>query len=179
MTVRPATPADATALAHLQADAWRAGFDGLMPAAALAQLDQLDPAPRVARWEQLLGDAETPAQVLVSEDAQGVPSGFCVFGPTRDRDAGSDIYEIVQIGVAAQQARQGHGRALLDAVKAKARAAGVSELNVWVVKSNPVANQFFAALAFKPDGTQRLDLRVTNMPLTEGRQRCPVVEASV
>ncbi len=175
MIVRNATPADAATLARLQTESWRAAYAQLIPADAL---DMLEQAPRAERWAQMLADPNSPAITLISENPDGTPGGFCVFGTTRDRDATGAVYEVVLLGTGAASMRKGHGRALAQAVVERATAAGVTEITLWVVQANRNACSFLESQGFRADGSQRLDMRLTSLPLTEVRYRRGVAAAS-
>ena len=80
MEVRPATIADAPALARVHVAAWRAAYAGVMSDAYLAGLDEA----RFARgWESALGDGTT----FVGISDGGRIDGFATAGAARDDDA--------------------------------------------------------------------------------------------
>ena len=168
MNVRKATVADAADLARLQTESWRAAYSRLIPADALEMLHQ---APRAERWAQLLADPASPATVLISTAADGSAGGFTVFGDTRDGDATGVVLEIVLLGAGSSTSRQGHGRALVQAVVEHAMARHATEITLWVVQANKTACAFLESQGFRTDASQRLDMRLTSLPLTEVRYR--------
>ena len=173
IAVRAARPDDAEAIADIQVHAWRAAFAGLIPEAALAALDS---APRAARWRQMLGEPG-PAISLLALDETGQPVGFCVYGVTRDRDGPDSIGEVVVLDVLPAAWRRGVGRALCAVVEEDAVARGWSELTLWAVQANRGLAAFCEKLGFKADGGQRLDMRMTQFPLSEIRYRRAVTAA--
>ena len=91
ITIRPATTADAAAIAAVRADSWRAAYEGLIPATALA--GATGPATVRAYTESLI--TRSCAGILVAEpppQTQPGPAGpqecqvigFASVGPERD-----------------------------------------------------------------------------------------------
>src|ERR1700754_4620244 len=63
--VRPATEADAPAIARVHLQAWRETYSGLVPADALAALDL---GRREASWHRILATGVTNAWVAVDDE---------------------------------------------------------------------------------------------------------------
>lgn len=173
MKLRLAEPSDAQAIADIQTASWQVAYAGLVPAEALAALAQPQPQ-RAARWAQWLSEPTPLAGTLVAEDDAGSVTGFCVVGPARDQDSRSTAAELVALGVSDHHQRQGIGRALVEQASQQARERGLSELSVWVTQSAAKTIVFLEALGFRTDGTQRLNLHLTQLPLTENRYRLAI-----
>ncbi|MET3961176.1 ribosomal-protein-alanine N-acetyltransferase [Marmoricola sp. OAE513] len=147
--IRPANPADAGAIAVLEAecqgvDAW---------SAALVE-------------DGVTGDLPT-IQYLVSEDG-GSLNGYAV------ASYAGDIAELQRIGVATGARRQGIASALLDAVVAHAPSTGADRMLLEVRADNHGALSFYAAKAFvEIDRRARyykdgVDAVVMRLPLVAG-----------
>ncbi len=140
--VRPATLADAAALASCQLDCWRETYPGMVDSglldAALADVDG-----RGARWRSvLLGDHGT----LLAED-DGRVVGFVSTGPARDADRSASL-ELYALYVRRSHQGRGIGHRLL--------AAGVGDAasSLWVFRDNHPARAFYARHGYQPDGVE-------------------------
>ncbi|MEF2277147.1 GNAT family N-acetyltransferase [Deinococcus sp. YIM 134068] len=108
--VRPATPADAPAIAHIHVTSWRETYTGLMPEDFLARMtDEAARERREAFWTRHLG-TETGEVVLVAEREREVVA-FASAGPPRDHP-GVDAELLTIYALRAAQGR-GVGRALM------------------------------------------------------------------
>src|SRR6185437_11184185 len=104
LTIRPANPADAPAIAQIHVDTWRAAYRGLMPDSVL---DALDVERRAAFWKERL--AHNRGVAFVAWEAERI-IGFCDLIPTRDKDAhGNSVAEIASIYIAPAHWRKGAG----------------------------------------------------------------------
>ena len=104
MPVRPATPNDASAIAHIHVATWRAAYRGLIPDSVL---DALDVSRSAAFWSKRI--AQRRGAVFVFEHSNLI-TGFCDLVPTRDHDAApQSIAEIAAIYVLADHWRTGAG----------------------------------------------------------------------
>lgn len=167
MTVRPAAPTDAGAIAELHVAAWRAAYRGLIPD---AYLDGLTVEKRLDLWQRRLSEPRSTC-LLVAEQHKSV-AGFCLYGPTRDED-GKDkpIGEIIALNVRPDSWRRGFGRTLCQYALGDAPQRGWTAMTLWILKGNERAGRFYEALGFFLDGTERLDQHVTDAPIYELRYR--------
>lgn len=168
ITIRLATTADAAAIATIRADSWRAAYDGLMPAAVLAEAT--GPASVRAYTEFLT--ARSCAGVLVAEPQPPGPSGhqvigFASFGPERDAagqlgpppeaspsgTAAGELYAIyVQPAYWSGQA----GWQLLTEVVSQATAQRYTSLSLWVLADNLRARRFYERGGFAVTGESQV-----------------------
>lgn len=163
--IRPATPADASAIAHIHVETWRAAYRGLMPDAVL---DALDVERRAAFWQDRL--AQPWGSVWVAEDDS--LAGFCDLIPSRDQDAAPDeVAEIVAIYVLPAHWGQGVGRALCEQALAQARQRGCRAVTLWVLASNHNAMRFYEAMGFALDGAQKTKTVANGVEVEEVRYR--------
>ncbi|HVO91028.1 MAG TPA: GNAT family N-acetyltransferase [Casimicrobiaceae bacterium] len=139
--IRPATPADATAIARLRIDAWRTTYRGMIPD---AYLDGMQLADSVAIWDRVLNAPPNRTSVFVAEDEQGL-AGFAAGNPREPGPLGYDA-ELSAVYLRADRQRQGLGRRLVAAVAAAQHANGASSLVVWVIAGNRAARRFYEAL---------------------------------
>jgi GNAT superfamily N-acetyltransferase len=148
-SVRPATPADAGALAGVQLGSWRAG--GAPPEVAA-----LPEAEVAAAWEQAIRLAPTPRHRVLAACAGAEVVGFAALGPGEDeRNA-----ELLELHVRPDRRREGHGSRLLAASVDHVRAQGAETATAWVGATEDAARAFLSAAGWGPDGAHRtLDLR--------------------
>ena len=152
MTIRPATTADASAIAAIHVETWRAAYRGQIPDAILEALD-------VERSASLWRERVTRAvdSVFVAEDKETVV-GFCNLVPSRDKDADPrNIAEIAAIYVHPQHWRKRAGRALCDCALGEAGRRGYQAVTLWVLDSNDSAKRFYESVGFHPDGAVKTD----------------------
>ena len=144
MRVRPAELFAVDPLARLHVAAWRAAYEGLLPAEVLATVTWEE---RRAGWATVMADAGR--QNLVCEDGVCGVTGFASFGPSPDADAGFDTAEPIGLYVRPDHWRRGVGRARWAAVAGHVDAAYPSTA-VWVLRENGRARRFYEAVGFGP-----------------------------
>ena len=163
--VRPATPADAAALATVRIAGWRRAYRGLV---ADTVLDGFDLERETARMAAVLASPPEYSQ-LVAEGADGALAGYCMFGPDRDHED-LPVGEVYAIYVDPEVKGQGHGRALLEAAVTRLRTAGFGELHVWALVGNDEADGFYRRCGWVADDLVR---PLDTLPDPAGR---PVLE---
>lgn len=168
MTIRPATPADADAIAEVHVSAWRCAYAGLIPQ---AYLDELDAGQFSASWHHSLSEPRAE-NIIVTTDASGAIVGFCVYGPSRDEDAKQDrVGELMAINLLPSVWRQGYGSRLLDYVLADAKAQKWNSLVLWVLHENTRARALYEHFGFVQDGAKKKNTRLADFPVHELRYR--------
>jgi GNAT superfamily N-acetyltransferase len=157
VSVRPARPDDAEAIARLQLVTWRAAYRALLPAAVL---DDWDEPAAVDAWRTAVVAPPTPGHsVLVALDG-AVVTGFAAFGPAElgageQPLPGAPTSEVTALLVEPRWGRRGHGSRLLAAVADLAAAAGVVRLQMWLPEDDAVTARFLAATGWAADGWVR------------------------
>ncbi len=141
LTVRPALPADAAAIARVHVASWRETYSRLVPPGAL---DDLDVGARAERWAQIIADDVTDVWIA---ERSGEVLGWCSTGPGRGDEAPRDL-ELEGIYVLAAAHGSGAGQALLDA------AIGDAPAFLWSAEDNPRAQAFYRRNGFVDDGTR-------------------------
>ncbi|MBH61644.1 MAG: GNAT family N-acetyltransferase [Alphaproteobacteria bacterium] len=135
--LRRASPADASAIAHVYVNSWRSTYKGLIPGQVLAALNELK---QTRYWWNALCDTTRGGGAVVAEGASQVV-GFSAFGSARE-DGYSGRGEIYTLYLLDAYQRCGLGRRLLAASADDMVAAGFSSMCVWVLAGNP-ARDFY------------------------------------
>jgi len=138
--LRCATPADASAIAHVYVSSWRSTYEGLVPDEVLAALNELK---QTGYWWGVLCDTTRGCRTLVAEGASRVV-GFSTFGPARE-DSFSRRGEIYTLYLIDAYQRCGIGRRMLSASVHNMSAVGFSSMCVWVLAGNS-ARDFYERL---------------------------------
>ena len=135
--IRPATLVDAAAIQRLNAQAL--GYD-------------LDFEATQARLEGLLAKSEH--LILVAEDEAGQVIGYahaasydCLYFPP--------LLNLLALAVNADARGQGYGRALMEAVREKGRAAGYTGIRINSGISRTGAHEFYRKLGCNEKGDQK------------------------
>jgi ribosomal protein S18 acetylase RimI-like enzyme len=151
MMIRAATPDDATDLAKLHVDSWRAAYAGLVPADHLRKLDY---EKRSARFrEGLIGKTE---ETYVFDGPAGI-HGFVSLGACRDDDVDcTQVGEIWGIYLAPQHWRKGVGSTLCRHAEDLLRSRNYCECVLWVFDGNSQARRFYEAMGFRTDGASKM-----------------------
>jgi GNAT superfamily N-acetyltransferase len=150
LIIRAATPEDAPAIARVHVDSRRSTYPGLMPEAYLASLSY---ERSEAFWTRILTSG---GLVFVAVDDDSRVFGFASGGPQRDAKFpySGELYAIYLL--AGDQGR-GAGRKLVQALMGALRAAGHTDMLVWVLAANP-SRGFYEHLGGKPVGAQQVEM---------------------
>ena len=147
VTLRPATPDDAEALAHVEAEARAAAYRRLLPEPELAEL--ADPVARYDALAERLG----PGRSAVVAEVRDALCGFAVFGAATPGDPATG--ELAAVYVLPRLWRTGVGTLLVEeSLRALVR-DGYGEALAWVLARNRAAQRFFEAMRFHPDGGEQ------------------------
>jgi ribosomal protein S18 acetylase RimI-like enzyme len=130
ITIRPARPADARAIAQLDVETWRTTYAGVLSTSYLVGLSE---RRREAGWRSVI--LSEPRDVRVAVEARGAVLGFGSCGPNRgDRFFAGEVFTLY---VAPDRQNQGIGRRLLIALFRRLVAAGRHSAILWVLRDNP------------------------------------------
>jgi GNAT superfamily N-acetyltransferase len=141
--VRPATLADAAAIARIHVDAWRTSYTKLLPSTVL---DNLSYDERERLWRDLIGARDIRRVVVaIDDEVSEEVVGFAACGPNRTADPRypGELYAIYLL---AEHRAHGHGRALFDAVLAYLASQSLTPFQIWVLAGNDDIDQFYTAL---------------------------------
>jgi len=136
--IRPATAADARALAELEVRAWRWAYVDIV-----AEQDMITVEEREARWSSAPVDGAFVAEV------GGRVVGVVQVGPDAE-DAAVGRLRGLHVEPAAQGA--GIGTALYEHALAELRRAGFAEAVLWVFDANGHARGFYERRGWSADG---------------------------
>ena len=151
VSVRPARPPDAPAIARVQLTTWRAAYGEVLPPEALA----LDEADVATAWEQALSQPPSPYhRVLLALEGDDVV-GLASCEPATDDDLETATGELGALLVEPAWGRRGHGSRLLAAAVDLWRADDVEQAVTWVFESDQVVEGFLSSAGWGPDGAAR------------------------
>jgi GNAT superfamily N-acetyltransferase len=170
VSVRPARPEDATAVAHVQAVTWRTAYRSVLPAAVL---DEWDESAAAEAWRTAVASPPTPGHGVVVAVERDEVVGFAAFGPAELADGeapdpAGPTTEVATLLVEPRWGRRGHGSRLLAAVADLARASGAGRLQVWLPEEDRVSAGFFESAGWGRTGWVRT-LDTGGPPLREVR----------
>jgi ribosomal protein S18 acetylase RimI-like enzyme len=149
-TVRPATAADADAIASVQVETWRAAYRGLMPDETVAQFNVED---RRRMWREGLARPPRPGGATFVAELDGEIVGFASVGACRDEEDAGELYAIYLRPTCWDK---GIGRALLERAEESMRSSGFERAMLWVLDGNERGQRFYRAAGWDPDG-RKLD----------------------
>jgi GNAT superfamily N-acetyltransferase len=142
LSIRPAGPGDAPAIASVRVDAWRTTYRGTVPD---APLDEMSVEASTALWDRVLNaPPNTAAAVFVAvrdNEVVGFAAGSLLGEPKHGADA-----ELTAVYVRHDYRRAGLGRRLVEPVVQAMRSRGAHALIVWVIAGNKPARAFYEAL---------------------------------
>lgn len=138
LVIHRATRDDAATLTGLEQRASEAGLGHVFPpdehAYPVGQVTQ--------RWDERLADRAVRVRIA---EVDGEPVGYLAYG--------AEV--ILHLGVAPEQQRRGHGRALLDYATRDIRREH-DEVDLWVLRDNETARNFYRAYGFVDTDQERL-----------------------
>lgn len=140
--IRPAIPADASAIAEVRVDAWRSTYRGMIPDTYLAAMTVEE---STALWHKVLTAAPNTTNTFVAE-IDGAIVGFASGNMLAEPKLGLNA-ELAAVYLARGAQRTGIGRRLVAAVAAAQCAHGANGLIVWVIAGNKAARAFYESLA--------------------------------
>lgn len=131
--IREATASDASGIARVHVDAWRATYRGIVPD---AHLDAMSHVRSELRWCERLTAPDAPGWFTLVADADATVAGFASAGPERSGLA-AFAGEIGGLYVLPEFQGKGMGRALVHASVGRLLEAGLPSLLIWVLRDNP------------------------------------------
>jgi GNAT superfamily N-acetyltransferase len=170
VSVRPARPDDAAAVARVQTVAWRTAYRAVLP---LAVLDEWDEAAVAESWRAAITRPPTPGHGVLVAVENGEVVGFAAYGPAEvapDDPPSPDgpATEVAPLLVEPRWGRRGHGSRLLAAVSDLTVATGAGRLVAWLPEADGVSARFLEQAGWDRDGWART-LDTGGEPLREVR----------
>ena len=144
--IRRAQPGDEAALAYIQTESWKAGFQDILPPDTLARFTQLDRV--TAMYHRSLAPDQGNGYLLFVD---GEPHCIAWWDKSREEDM-PEYAELICLHSLPNRWRQGFGSKMMDAVLRDIREAGYSKVMLWVFTENPRARRFYEAHGFTPNG---------------------------
>lgn len=156
ITIRPAAPDEAPAIAALSIAGWRETYAGHIAAPYLAALDG-HPKHDVASWEARFAERARRHWTWIAE-LDG-PAGFlfCREGEVRPGYRS----EICRFYILRWAQGRGIGRALMETAARTLEANGLAPFGLWVLEFNAGARAFYERLGGKLIGRQSFPLADT------------------
>lgn len=153
VSVRPARPDDAGALAHVQVVTWRAAYAGVLPAHAL---DALTEEAVTAGWRAAITVPPSPRHRVLVALESGSVVGYAAVAPAtdEDRDPSADG-ELLALYVHPAAGRRGHGSRLLAAAVDTLRDDRCALAHTWLLAQDDVTRAFLTSAGWAPDGATR------------------------
>jgi ribosomal protein S18 acetylase RimI-like enzyme len=149
-SVREATVEDADGIGRVQSEAWRASYDGVLPAETLLAGE----AGGLAEvWRAAITEPPTRGHRVLVALAAGEVCGFVAIGPSDGAE--SSVGEVLALEVGPASRRAGHGSRLLNAAADRLRQLGFEQLVVWVLAGDDVRRAFLTGAGLAADGSQR------------------------
>ena len=170
VSVRPARPDDAAAIARVQTVTWRTAYRAVLP---LAVLDEWDEGAVAATWRAAVSTPPTPGHGVLVAVEQGEVVGFAAYGPAEAAPGDppspdGPATEVAPLLVEPRWGRRGHGSRLLAAVSDLAAATGAGRLVTWLPEADEVSAGFLESAGWDRDGWART-LETGGEPLREWR----------
>jgi ribosomal protein S18 acetylase RimI-like enzyme len=158
VSIRPAQPRDAAAIALIHVRTWQAAYRGQLPETYLQSLDaELD--QRTARWERSIANATARDQQQLVAEESGRVVGFVTFGPSEDEPVDPEVGQVYAIYVNPGHWDRGYGRELFAAAVSGLTDAGFDAATLWVLDSNTRARRFYEAAGWVTDGATKTEQR--------------------
>jgi ribosomal protein S18 acetylase RimI-like enzyme len=163
IALRAANPDDAKAISELKVLCWRDSYKGLMPDAALQNLDAKAEEPH---WREWLSDEKSGLCAYVLHEGQNL-IGYALAGPFRPVEGPEDgseqtpdlaASEIYAIYLHPNHQRQGHGKTLISALAKDLIKHDYKDMALWVLGGNVKAESFYEAMGGE-DGPKRVQRR--------------------
>ena len=142
-TTRPATPADARAIAQVHVISWQKIYRGVM---SDVFLDTLEPSQREAMWSRTLQRGDQ--HVDVACDGSAVVA-FCSSGTSRDAPTDAEIYAIY---AHPDYWGKGLGKQLFVRTCEAMKRNGFERITLWVATQNAQGRAFYERAGMTFDG---------------------------
>ena len=150
--IRLAEISDAEAIAKVQNSGWQNAYAGLIPDLVLQNLSL---EARRKSWEESIKTPPAGSQILLA-CIEGEVQGFMGFGPSRDEEGLCKCGEIYTFYVNLEYQNRGLGKALMKAGLNFLKAEGHSEIQLWAIEGNTLAQNWYESRGWKNEGVTRL-----------------------
>ena len=158
--LRSASPADAPAVARINAESWRDSYRGIVPDAVLERPLEAD---FLRQWRALSVAQPGGQMILVAADESAALHGFVSAGPGRRPPLGFDA-EVYALYVNRSSRRMRLGSRLLAAAAQRLALFGRASLMLWVLEANHTARAFYVGLGGAEIGLRNERVYGTQLP---------------
>jgi ribosomal protein S18 acetylase RimI-like enzyme len=168
--VREAIPDDTNAIVAVTVAGWRTAYRDIVAPDRLADLP-------VARWRHevhvgLRRPVEDAFSYVAEIDSEF--AGYCfVAAPSRERELGRNVAELVAIYVEPERWGQGAGAALMRAAMERLSQLPYDEVFLWTFKENTPAIAFYERQGWDADGDEKLHPRSGAVAIRLRRRAAP------
>jgi GNAT superfamily N-acetyltransferase len=153
LSIRPAEPTDAEAVAAVHVHGWHWGYRGLIPDRIL---DGLDVSERANGWRTIMTAENRTTSVYLAE-LDGVAVGFVACGPAREPDGDERTGEVYAIYQEEDAAGTGVGQALFRRAVEDLWDRGFDRAMLWVLATNTRARRFYEREGWHTDGATKTE----------------------
>ena len=157
VTIRRVQAGDEKALASIQTESWKAAFQRILDEETLLRCTNLERA--TVSYQRLLDEKKGNGYLLLLD---GQPHCIAWWDAARD-EAFAGKAELICIHSLPQHWHQGFGSRMMDRVLSDVKAAGYSEIILWVFAENERARRFYEAKGFRPEGREKIGLGAVEM----------------
>ena len=157
VSCRVAWADDAEAIAGVQLRAWRASYDGVLPAELL---EAMDTEQLAQGWRNaLVAPPDARNRVLIAL-ARNTVTGYALTGPAADPDCDPVADgEVADLTVDPVERGHGHGSRLMQACVDTLRADRFTRSVTWIASTDDALRTFLVGSGWEADGAHRtLDL---------------------
>lgn len=137
VTLRPATVADAEAIAAISVRGWAHAYADFLDPRVLADRTV---ERQAERWRAWLAEDATQTQVA---EVGGRITGYATVGASRDADATAAVGELAGLYVDPPAQGAGLGTRLLGDAIARLRSRGFTRATLWVFEENGLGRAFY------------------------------------
>ncbi len=142
VSIRKVLHGDENTLAYIQTESWKAAFAGILDEETLVKYTNIDKA--IEMYKRLLTENKGNGYIL---SVNGKPHCIAYWDKARDKEF-TDKAELICIHSLPENWHKGYGSMMIDHVLKDIKAAGYSEVVLWVLKDNVRARAFYEAKGF-------------------------------
>ena len=178
LTIRPATPYDAQAIARIRVQGWRFAYQGLISQDYLDSLSVAEDTERMrgylsqfpqnsppSRSASVQGSSDGKKQSFILAVRDDAVLGFCRFGAAPDKTdraesavpAGTLNGRLHSLYIDPGALGQGIGHALMSHALSTFAAWGCEHANLWVLEGNSRAISFYERQGWRCTGATKVD----------------------
>ena len=178
LTIRPATPNDAQAIARIRIQGWRFAYQGLISQDYLDSLSVAEDTERMrgylsqfpqnsppSRSASVQGSSDGKKQSFILAVRDDAVLGFCRFGAAPDKTdraesavpAGTLNGRLHSLYIDPGARGQGIGHALMSHALSTFAAWGCEHANLWVLEGNSRAISFYERQGWRCTGATKVD----------------------